>query len=130
MTRADYLLAAALTALLALSGCNKAESPDKVAKDVANATAEAQKRDERSEQKAEQTDARVTSDLSKQVDKANEREARAAADDAIVQAEGQNKIALAKCEALAGDAQQSCKDQANAELEAVRKRAKELKVQE
>src|SRR5581483_1595246 len=99
MTRAGFLLAAALPALLALSGCNKAEPPDKVAKDVANATAEAQKRDERSEQKAEQTDAKVTSDLSKEVDKANQREARAAADDAIVQAEGQNKIALAKCEA-------------------------------
>jgi hypothetical protein len=39
-------------------------------------------------------------------------------------AEGENKIALAKCEALAGDAQKACKDQANAELKLVKERAK------
>jgi uncharacterized protein YjbJ (UPF0337 family) len=52
---------------------------------------------------------------------------RTAADDAVTQAEGENKIALAKCEALAGDAQKQCKNQANAELDMVKQRAKALK---
>ena len=127
MSRANLLWAAVGVALLALGGCNQAKSPDKVDADVAKATADAQKRTERAEQRAEQTDAAVTNELSNDVNKANAREARAAADDAVVQAEGENKIALAKCESLAGDAQKSCRDQANAQLELVKQRAKALK---
>jgi outer membrane murein-binding lipoprotein Lpp len=127
MMRGSLLLTAAALAALALAGCNKAESPDKVASDVAKATAAADKKDERAEQQAEKTDATVTNDLSKDVDKANDKEVRTAADDAVTQAEGANKIALAKCEALGGDAQKQCKDQANAELDMVKQRAKALK---
>ena len=86
-----------------------------------------EKKDAKAEDRAEKTDAAVTNDLSKDVDKANDKEVRTAADDAIIQAEGENKIALAKCEALAGDAQKTCKDQANAELDMVKQRAKALK---
>ena len=57
----------------------------------------------------------------------NDKEVRTAADDAVIQAEGENKIALAKCETLAGDAQKACKDQANSELDMVKQRAKALK---
>ena len=127
MMRAGFLLSAAAAAMLALSGCNKAESPDKVASDVAKATESAEKKDARAEERAEKTDAAVTNDLSKDVDKANAKEVRSAADDAIIQAEGENKIALAKCEALGGDAQKACKDQANSELDMVKQRAKALK---
>jgi hypothetical protein len=127
MMRAGFLLSAAAAAMLMLSGCNKAESPDKVANDVAKATESAEKKDARAEERAEKTDAAVTNDLSKDVDKANTKEVRAAADDAVIQAEGENKIALAKCEALAGDAQKACKDQANSQLEMVKQRAKALK---
>jgi hypothetical protein len=127
MMRAGFLLSAAAAAMLVLSGCNKAESPDKVANDVAKATESAEKKDARAEERAEKTDAAVTNDLSKDVDKANAKEVRSAADDAIIQAEGENKIALAKCEALAGDAQKACRDQANSELDRVKERAKALK---
>jgi outer membrane murein-binding lipoprotein Lpp len=127
MKRGSLLLTAAVVAAFALAGCNKAESPDKVASDVAKATAAAEKKDERAEQQAEKTDAAVTNDLSKDVDKANDKEVRTAADDAVTQAQGENKIALAKCAALAGDAQKQCKDQANAELDMVKQRAKGLK---
>ena len=127
MKRGSLLLTAAVVAALVLAGCNKAESPDKVASDVAKATAAAEKKDERAEQQAEKTDATVTNDLAKDVDKANDKEVRTAADDAVTQAEGENKIALAKCEALAGDAQKQCKNQANAELDTVKQRAKALK---
>jgi hypothetical protein len=127
MMRGSLLLTAAAVAALALAGCNKAESPDKVASDVAKATAAAEKKDDRAEQQAQKTDAAVTNDLAKDVDKANDKEVRTAADDAVTQAQGENKIALAKCEALAGDAQKQCKDQANAELDMVKQRAKALK---
>jgi glyoxylase-like metal-dependent hydrolase (beta-lactamase superfamily II) len=49
------------------------------------------------------------------------------ADSAVTDAEGETKIALAKCEALAGDAQKSCKDEANAHLDAVKAKAKAAK---
>jgi hypothetical protein len=127
MMRGSFFVTAAVVAMLALAGCNKAESPDKVASDVAKATESAEKKDARAEERAEKTDAAVTNDLSKDVDKANDKEVRAAADDAVIQAEGENKIALAKCEALAGDAQKACRDQANAELDMVKQRAKALK---
>ena len=127
MMRANFLWAALGCSLLALGGCNQAKSPDKVNADVAKATADAETRDSRAEERAEKTDASVTNDLNKDVDNANAREARAAADDVVTQAEGENKIALAKCEALGGDAQKNCRDQANAQLEAVKQRAKELK---
>ena len=127
MMRANFLWAVVGASLLALGGCNQAKSPDKVDADVAKATADAQKRNERAELGAERTDAAVTKDLANDVDKANAREARAAADDAVTQAEGENKIALAKCESLAGDAQKACRDQANAQLDLVKQRAKALK---
>jgi hypothetical protein len=127
MKRGSLLLTAAVVAAFALVGCNKAESPDKVASGVAKATASAEKKDERAEQQAEKTDATVTNDLAKDVDKANDKEVRTAADDAVTQAEGENKVALAKCEALAGDAQKQCRGQANAELDMVKQRAKALK---
>ncbi len=125
--RVTVLWTAAVAAVLALSGCNKAESPDKVQSDVAKATASAEREDERSAEKEAKTDANVTNDVVNDVDKANSKEVAAAADDAVTQAEGENKIALAKCEALAGDAQKSCKDQANAQLKLVKERAKALK---
>ncbi len=83
-----------------------------MASDVAKAAESAEKKDVRAEEKAEKTDAAVTNELSKDVDKANAKEVSAAADDAVIQAEGENKVALAKCEALAGDAQKACKSQA------------------
>jgi hypothetical protein len=127
MMRGSFLLSAAVAAMLVLAGCNKAESPDKVASDVAKATESAEKKDTRAEERAEKTDAAVTNDLAKDVDKANDKEVRTAADDAIIQAEGENKVALAKCEALGGDAQKTCRDQANAQFEMVKQRAKALK---
>jgi hypothetical protein len=125
--RASLLWTAALAAVFVLTGCNKAASPDKVDSDVAKATAAAEKKDERAQEKEARTDAAVTNDLANDVDKANAKAIRAAADDAVTQAEGENRIALAKCEALAGDAQKACKDQANAQLDQVKQRARALK---
>jgi hypothetical protein len=124
--RANLLWTAALAAVL-VAGCNKAAPPDKVDNDVAKASAAAEKKDARAQEKEAKTDAALTDDLANDVDKANAKAVRAAADDAVTQAEGENRIALAKCEALAGDAQKACKDEANAQLDQVRQRAKALK---
>src|SRR5450432_1344741 len=90
------------SALLCLSACNKAESPEKVQADAAKDRADA---------------------LAKVADKS----VGALADSAVIQAEGETKIALAKCQALEGDAQKTCKDEANAHLDAVRAKAKAAK---
>jgi hypothetical protein len=125
--RAHLFGTLAAVTMLTLSGCNKAESPAKVNSDVAKATASAEKKDLKAEEKEARTDAAVSNDLAKDVDKADSKAVGAAADDAVTQAEGENKIALAKCEALGGDAQKACKDQANAQLDMVKARAKSLK---
>lgn len=127
MMKPNILGLAALTVMLALAGCNKAEPPDKVAKDVANATAAAEKKDERAQEKDAKADAAAQSDINNGLNKAATKEADAAANDAVTQAEGDNKIARAKCEALAGDAQKTCKDEADARLDEVKQRAKALK---
>ena len=43
---------------------------------------------------------------------------------AVTKAKGDNKIALAKCDGLAGDAQKACKDQADAALKAAKAQAR------
>ncbi len=127
MSKANILGLAALAVMLSLAGCNKAESPDKVAKDVSDATASAEKKDERAAEKDAKADAAAQNDIANGLDRAATKEANAAANDAVTQAEGENKIERAKCEALAGDAQKSCKDQADARLDRVKQRAKALK---
>jgi uncharacterized lipoprotein NlpE involved in copper resistance len=127
MMKTNILGLTALAVMLALTGCNKAESPDKVAKDVSNATATAEKNDERAQEKDVKADAAAQNDINNGLDKAATKEASAAADDAITQAEGENKIARAKCEALSGDAQKNCKDEADARLDQVKQRAKAMK---
>jgi hypothetical protein len=125
--KANLLCLSAVAVMLALTGCNQAKSPDEVSKDVAKATASAEKADDKAAEKEAKADEKATNGLANDLDKASGKEINAAADDAVTQAEGDRKIALAKCEALAGDAQKACKDQADAEYKQVKERAKDLK---
>lgn len=115
------------SALLCLSACNKAESPDKVQADVAKAQASAAEDNAKAEQKVKQVEADAAKDRQDALAKVADKNVDAVADSAVTQAEGDTKIALAKCEALQGDAQKSCKDQANAHLDAVKAKAKAAK---
>lgn len=90
------LIAAAAIALLA--ACQQAESPAEVREDVQDAKQEA-------------------------VEENKEVQADAYEDTAMTKAEGEHKIAIERCEALAGDEQQLCKDQADAALEAAKQAA-------
>jgi len=90
------LIAGAAIALLA--ACQQAESPTEVRDDVADA-----------QQEAREDNTQVQMD--------------AYADTAVTRAEGEHKVAIERCEALAGDEQRLCKDQADASLDAAKQAA-------
>jgi len=117
---------ALLVAAVGLSACNKATSPDKVQADISKASQEAAENNAKAEDTQKKTEAQASDDLAKaKADaeaKAADKSVGAVADAALVEAQGANKVALAKCEALEGDAQQQCKDSANAHLKAVKER--------
>ena len=115
------------SAFLSLSACNKAESPDKVQENVAKAQNQAAEDNAKADQKVKQVEADAAKDRADALAKVADKNVDALADSAVTQAEGETKVALAKCEALQADAQKSCKDQANAHLDAVKARAKAAK---
>jgi hypothetical protein len=115
------------SALLCLSACNKAESPEKVQADVAKAQNNAVEENAKSDEKVKQVEAEAATDRADALAKVADKSVGALADSAVIQAEGETKIALAKCQALEGDAQKTCKDDANAHMDAVRAKAKAAK---
>jgi len=115
------------SALLCLSACNKAESPDKVQADVAKAQSSAAEENAKADEKVKQVEAEAAKDRADALAKVADKSVDVVADSAVTQAEGDTKIALAKCQALEGDVQKSCKDNANAHLNAVREKAKAAK---
>jgi len=115
------------SAFLGLSACNKAESPEKVQADVAKAQSEAAEENAKADEKVKQVEADAAKDRADAVAKVADKSVGAVVDSAVTQAEGDTKVALAKCEALEADAQKACKDKANAHMDAVRAKAKAAK---
>ncbi len=115
------------SALVGLSACNKAESPDKVQADVAKAQSDAAAANAKARDKEKQVETEAAKDRADAQTKAADKNVGAVVDTAVTEAEGDNKVALAKCEALQGDPQQACKDKANARLNAVKEKAKAAK---
>lgn len=109
----SYFAISALAAAL-LAGCNNAKSPSEVAKDVNSASQSAAERTDKAEEKAAAKVADEQKDVRNEQRDAQHVAAVQAQDVAKAEAEGARKVALAKCEALSGDRQQTCKDQANA----------------
>jgi hypothetical protein len=81
----------------------------------------------KADEKVKQVEAEAAKDRSDALAKVADKSVGAIADSAVTQAEGETKITLAKCQALEGDAQKACKDEANARLDAVRTKAKAAK---
>ncbi len=111
---------------VAVSGCNNAKSPDAVAKDVAAAqakrAAEVADAKQGAAKDADSAEAKVddkTNDL-------NNVNAKGAYDVAMAQADGDHKVALQKCDAVSGDAQKACKDQADAKYDLAKANAKAM----
>ena len=125
--RLAFSCALLASALLGLSACNKAESPDKVQADVAKAKSEAVEENAKAEEKVKQVEAEAAKERADAQAKAADKSVGAVVDSAVTQAEGETKVALAKCGALEGDAQQACKDKANAHMDAVKEKAKAAK---
>jgi hypothetical protein len=115
------------SAFLCLSACNKAESPDKVQADVAKAQSGAAEENAKADEKVKQVEAEAAKDRADALAKVADKSVDAVADSAVTQAEGDTKVALAKCQALDGDARKTCKDNANAHMDAVRAKAKAAK---
>ena len=115
------------SALLGLSACNKAESPEKVQADIAKAKSDAAEENTKADEKVKQVEAEAAKDKADAAVKAADKSVGAVVDSAVTQAEGDTKVALAKCEALEGDAQKACTDKANAHLDAVKAKAKAAK---
>ena len=118
------LTSAMTIAVLIIAGCDSAKSPDTVAKDVAAAEQKAASEVAKSEKAAEK-------DLNKAADKVddtlvnfNNAAARDAYNLAVAKADGDRKVALANCLALGGEAQKTCKDQAEADYGAAKANAK------
>jgi hypothetical protein len=115
------------SALLCLSACNKAESPEKVQADVAKARSNAAEENVKADEKVKQVEAEAGKDRADALAKVADKSVGAIADSAVTEAEGNTNIALAKCQAMEGDAQKTCKDDANAHLDAVKAKAKAVK---
>jgi hypothetical protein len=119
-----FLTSAIVIAVFTMAGCDQAKPPETVAKDVAKAEQKAAGELASSEKNAEK-------DLSKAADKVDDKLAdfnNTAAKDAynlaVAKADGDRKVALANCQALGGDAQKTCKDQAEADYGAAKANAK------
>jgi hypothetical protein len=111
-------------AVLIIAGCDSAKSPDSVTKEVAAAQQKAAAEVANSEKAAEK-------DLNKAADKVddtlvnlNNAAAKDAYNLALAKADGDRKVALANCLALGGDAQKTCKDQAEADYGAAKANAR------
>jgi len=114
MYRRAGSLTLALWAIMLLGGCNNAKSPSTVAKDVNSASQSAEEKTAKAEQQAAEKVASADKDVRN--DQRNEQHVAAVQGEDVAQtrAKGERDIALAKCEALSGERQQACKDQANA----------------
>jgi hypothetical protein len=111
-------------ATLIIAGCDSAKSPETVTKDVAAAEQKASTEVANSEKDA-------AKDLSKAAEKVddtlvdfNNAAAKDAYNLAVAKADGDRKVSLANCLALGGDAQKTCKDQAEADYGAAKASAK------
>jgi hypothetical protein len=123
------LWALGATGLLVLAGCNKAESPATVQNDVAKASDAAAEKDAKAADKQADVEASAEKEVGTAEQRADSKVAAASADTAVTEAEGVNKITLAKCQALSGDLQKACQDKADAVLEMAKAKAKELRAQ-
>lgn len=117
-------IVAVSVAIILMAGCDKAKSPDAVAQDVAAAEQKASTEVAKSEQQ-------VSKDLGNAAGKVDDKLVdlnNVAANDAYklasAKADGDLKVALANCSAVGGDAQKTCKDQAQADYKSTLAAAK------
>jgi hypothetical protein len=125
--RLGPILMAALFAACMLNACDRAKSPDQVAKDTAAAETTAARDDAKAEQKAvDKVDSAQNVVRDEQAAAAH---TRAVESEKVneAQAEGTRKIALAECEKLNGERQKACKAQADTAYDTAIAQARQAK---
>jgi hypothetical protein len=118
--------AVAVLAVAAVSGCNNAKSPDAVANDVAAAQAKRAATVADAKQDAAKDENKAEAKVDDKTNDLNNVNAKGAYDVAMAQADGDHKVALQKCEAVSGDTQKACKDQADAKYDLAKANAKAM----
>ena len=114
--------------LFCVAACNNAKSPDTVAKDVAAAEQKASNEVAESQKEASKDIGKAADKVDDKLADLNNTVAGDAYTIAVSKADGDKKVALAKCDALGGDAQKSCKQQADADYAAAKANAKASEV--
>jgi hypothetical protein len=105
-------ISALLAALFLLGGCDRAETPGEVARDTQDAAQEGQQDVAQAQQDAMQDSATTPPMPGDETSAENNYEVQ------IARAEADHRVARERCDALAGDEQQACKDAADAQLDA------------
>jgi hypothetical protein len=121
------LCLAVLATALTFSACDRPKTAVQVDKDTASAEQSATENTAKAEKEAAEKSASARSDVrdeQRDLGHVNAIQGQKVAD---TEAEGAHKIALARCEGLAGTAQKSCKDQADADFEAAKAKAKQVR---
>jgi hypothetical protein len=120
----EYLMPILMIAAVSLSGCNQSKSPEQVSKDVAKAEQKANNEVAKSEERAQSALDKSYEKINDQEIKFNNDAARQTYNVAVAKADGTRKVALAACEALSGDAQKACRQQAENDYDGARADAK------
>lgn len=119
-----WMQCAAVALACALAGCNHAKTEAQVANDTSAARQKAAENVASAQQNADAKVSAAEKDVgSEQRDLAH---VASAQDEKVAEtaAEGQHKVALARCEALSGNAQKSCTERADADYALAKDRAK------
>lgn len=110
-----------------LGGCQRAESPAKVDRDVAaahdTAIANNDKADQAAQKRMASAEANVQSAQRDAEHVAAEQQQKVATTDA----EGAHRVALAACEALSGDDRKACRDKADADYQRAKAEAQQMR---
>lgn len=116
----------ALFAVALVGGCNGAKSPDAVANDVAAAQAKRASEVADAKQDAAKDANKAEARVDDKTNDLNNANAKGAYDVAMAQADGDHKVASQRCDAMSGDAQKACKDQADAKYDLAKANAKAM----
>ena len=123
------LLGALVATACALCACNHAKDANQVAKDTSTAEQKSAERVSEAQQTAAEKEADARKDVRK--DQQDLAHVTAVQNEKVAdtEAEGAHRVALARCEAMSGDAQKSCRDQADADYEAAKAKARLARTQ-
>lgn len=116
----------ALFAVAMVCGCNNSKSPDAVANDVAAAQAKRASEVADAKQDAAKDANKAETQVDDKTNDLNNANAKGAYDVAMAQADGDHKVASQRCDAMSGDAQKACKNQADAKYDLAKANAKAM----